>query len=226
MVSAILVAAGRGTRFGADKLLLEAAGQPIVAHTWSRLDQSPGVSEIIVVVRPGTEGVFERIAAPLQLRKPWRLAAGGEERQDSVWNGLNAISKASELVAIQDGARPCTPLDVIAATIDAARDVGAAVAAQRVVDTLKESRDGRIIDRTLDRTRIWAVQTPQAFRREIILRALAEARTRGIQLTDDTAACELIGQRVQLVEAPAPNPKVTYAGDLPYVEWLLRQKPR
>lgn len=222
MVSAILVAAGKGTRFGANKLLLTAAGRPVVAHAWARLDDSPAIDEIIVVVRGETEAVFEGIAAALNTRKPWRLVAGGEERQDSVWNGLQAVSPASELVAIHDAARPCTPLTVIAATIDAARVAGAAVAAQRVSDTLKESSDGRFIDRTLDRSRIWAVQTPQVFRRPIILRALSEARQRGVRLTDDTAACELIDQPVQLVEVQAPNPKVTYAGDLPYVEWLLR----
>ena len=96
------------------------------------------------------------------------------------------------------------------------------VAAQAVTDTIKESRDGKLIERTLDRSRLWAVQTPQTFRVEIIRRALSEVRQRGLLVTDDTAACELIGQPVRLVLSAQPNPKVTRPEDLPCVEALLR----
>ena len=223
MVAAILVAAGLGKRFGpdADKLFLEVAGRPVVGHTWARFDASDVIDEVVVVVRSGMESAFGEIGATLSLRKPWKLAVGGRERQDSVWNGLQAIGTAAELVAIQDGARPCTSEEVIRATISAAAETGAAVAAQRVTDTIKESGDGRIIDRTVDRARLWAVQTPQAFRTAVIRRALEEVRALGMLVTDDTAACELIGQPVRLVESRVPNPKVTYPGDLPYVRSLL-----
>jgi 2-C-methyl-D-erythritol 4-phosphate cytidylyltransferase len=92
-----------------------------------------------------------------------------------------------------------------------------------VADTIKESRDGQLVERTLDRSRLWAVQTPQTFRVELIRRALDQVRQRQLLLTDDTAACELIAQPVKLVVSHLPNPKVTRPGDLPYVEWLLRQ---
>lgn len=221
--AAILVAAGSGKRFGpgADKIFLEIAGLPVIAHTWRRFDASPGIDEVVLVVRAGLESAFEEIAAGLRLTKPWRLTAGGAERQDSVWNGLQAAGEACEFVAIQDGARPCTPAAVIEATLAAAREGGAAVAAQRVTDTLKLSLDGQVIERTVDRSQLWAVQTPQAFRREVILRAIAEVRRSGRVLTDDTAACEAIGQKVRLVESSQPNPKVTYPGDVPYIESLL-----
>lgn len=223
MVAAVIVAAGQGKRFGPgiDKLFLEAAGRPVVAHTWARFDAVPGIDEIVVVVRPGMEDAFRAMAATLDLRKPWRLAAGGAERQDSVWNGVQATSGDAEVVAIQDGARPCTDPGTIADTLAAARETGAAVAAQRVTDTLKQSMDGRTIDRTVDRSVLWAVQTPQAFRRGIILRALEEVRRRGVAVTDDTAACEAIGQAVRLVESKRPNPKITYPGDVPFLELLL-----
>lgn len=223
MTSAILVAAGSGKRFGpgADKIFLELAGRPVIAHTWLRFEAVPSIDEVVVVVRAGMESAFEEIAASLGLLKPWRLVAGGAERQDSVWNGLKATSAACEWVAIQDGARPCTAMTVIEATLAAARESGAAVAAQRVTDTLKQSTDGRVIDRTVDRSTLWAVQTPQAFRRDVILRAIEEVRRQGRVLTDDTAACEAIGQPVRLVESPFPNPKVTYPGDVPYIESLL-----
>jgi 2-C-methyl-D-erythritol 4-phosphate cytidylyltransferase len=170
------------------------------------------------------QDLFEKLAAECHFQKPFRIVAGGAERQDSVWNGLEALSGASEIVAIQDAARPCTNGDLIAATVQAAVETGAAVAAQPVTDTLKESADGRFIQRTLDRSRLWSVQTPQTFRVDVIRRALAEVRRRGLIFTDDTAACELIGQPVRLVSSVAPNPKVTVPGDVPFVEMLLQKK--
>jgi 2-C-methyl-D-erythritol 4-phosphate cytidylyltransferase len=225
MATAILVAAGSGQRFGpdADKLFLEVAGCPVIAHTWTRFDRHPDIADVIVVARAGMEQAFHDIARGVAPTKPWKIVVGGRERQDSVWNGLEATREDCELVAVQDGARPCTSDDVISAVLAAARESGAAVAARRVTDTLKESADGRIIERTVDRSRLWAVQTPQAFFRGVLQRALAEARRLGLTVTDDTAACECVGQPVRLVETRGPNPKVTYPGDIPYIEWLLRR---
>jgi 2-C-methyl-D-erythritol 4-phosphate cytidylyltransferase len=221
--SAILVAAGKGARMGpgVDKLFLEVAGRPVVAHAWQRFETAPCIGEIILVVRRGMQKNFSRLAEECRFQKPFRIVTGGAERQDSVWNGLAALSATAEIVAIQDAARPCTNDELIAATVKAAEESGAAVAAQPVTDTIKESTDGRFIQRTLDRSRLWSVQTPQTFRVEVIRRALAEVRHRGLIFTDDTAACELIGQPVRLVSSVAPNPKVTVPGDLPFVETLL-----
>src|SRR6185503_7222605 len=106
MTSAVIVAAGRGTRMGpdVDKLFLQVAGRPVVAHTWLRFDRHREIDQIVLVIRPGFEAAFKEIAAGLDLTKPWDAVIGGAERQDSVWNGLQAVS--SDLVAIQDGARP------------------------------------------------------------------------------------------------------------------------
>lgn len=223
MNSAVIVAAGQGTRMGpgVDKLFLEVAGRPVVAHTWQRFHDCADVDEIILVVREGLQTAFAELAQQFKLTKPHRLVVGGRARQDSVWNGLEALSSGSEIVAIQDGARPCTTVDLIAATIAAARETGAAVAARPVTDTIKESDDGRSITRNVDRARLWAVQTPQTFRVDVIRRALQEVRNRKLEVTDDTAACELIGQPVRLLTSPAPNPKVTMPSDLAYVELLL-----
>ena len=222
-VSAVIVAAGKGTRMGPDrdKLFLEVAGRPIVAHTWSAFDSCPEIHEIVLVVRPGMEVEFDKLAVAFQFSKRFRYAQGGAERQNSVWNGLQAISSEAEFVAIQDGARPCTTHAIIHATIEAARRVGAAVAAQKVTDTLKEASDGQLIARNVDRAKLWSVQTPQTFRVPVIRRALTEAFNRGLLLTDDTAACELIGQPVQLVPSATPNPKATAPCDLPFLETLL-----
>jgi 2-C-methyl-D-erythritol 4-phosphate cytidylyltransferase len=226
MTSAVIVAAGKGTRMGPDrdKLFLELAGRPVIAHTWQRFESAACIDEIVLVVRAGMAAHFEELAKQYGFKKPFRFVSGGAERQDSVWNGLEGISATSEIVAIQDGARPCTSETLILATIRAAHETGAAVAAQPVTDTIKESPDGSTIGRHLDRTKLWAVQTPQTFRVEVIRRALMMVRSSGRIVTDDTAACELIGQPVQLVSSPDPNPKVTLPSDLPYIELLLRSK--
>ncbi len=225
MTSAIIVAAGKGMRMGAnvDKLWLEVAGRPVVAHTWKRFDDAACIQDIILVVRQGMAEHFMELAVKFAFQKPFRCVTGGAERQDSVWNGVAALTPETGIVAIQDAARPCTTAELIAATIQAARETGAAVAAQPVTDTLKATDDGQIIARTVDRSKLWSVQTPQTFRVEVLRRALAAARAQGLQLTDDTAACELIGQPVRLVPSATPNPKVTVPADLPFIESLLRR---
>ena len=225
MTSAIIVAAGKGTRMGAniDKLFLELAGRPVIAHTWQRFNDADCIDEIVLVVRDGMQGAFSELAEQFGLKKPFRFAPGGKERQDSVWNGLEQLSAHAKIVAIQDGARPVTDEPLILATVAAARDMGAAVAAQRVTDTIKESKDGETISRHLERKELWAVQTPQTFRVDVIRRALALVREKNLLVTDDTAACEWIGQPVKLVESATPNPKVTVAADLNFIASLLRK---
>ena len=226
MVSAIIVAAGKGVRMGSnvDKLFLELNGSPVIAHTWRTFEEAGPIDELIIVVRKEMQSLFEAVAKKYKFNKPFRLITGGAERQDSVWNGLQAISAESEIVVIQDAARPCTSAELIAATIDAARETGAAVAAQALTDTIKESDDGQFITRTLDRSKLWAMQTPQTFRTEIIRRALEEVRKRNLVVTDDTAACELIGQAVKMVVCTGPNPKITRQEDISFVETLLRAR--
>ncbi len=225
MICAVIVAAGRGTRMGPniDKLFLPVAGRPVVAHTWERFDRHPDIAHVVIVLRDGLQNAFLEIAERIRTRKPFTFALGGKERQDSVWNGLQAMPEGARLVAIQDGARPCTAPEIIHATIAAAGEIGAAVAAQKVTDTIKEIGADQTIARNVDRSRLWSVQTPQAFRVDVIRRALAAAQARNLAITDDTAACELIGQPVRLVESSTPNPKVTTRGDIALIEALLRQ---
>jgi 2-C-methyl-D-erythritol 4-phosphate cytidylyltransferase len=225
MNSAILVAAGKGTRMGAgvDKLFLKVAGRPVVAHTWQKFEDATCIWEIVLVVRRGRQKMFQELAEKFRFRKPYRIVIGGTERQDSVWNGLKALSPETEIVAIHDAARPCVSEELIVDTVKRAEETGAAVAAQPVTDTIKESGDGRLIERSLNRSKLWSVQTPQTFRVDVIRRALEEVRRRGMIFTDDTAACELIGQPVRLVSRLTPNPKVTVPGDLPLIETLLRK---
>jgi len=223
MNCAVIVAAGKGTRMGpnVDKLFLEVAGRPVVAHTWQRFNDAACIKQIVLVVREGMQSHFQKLAEQFKFNKPFTLVAGGAERQDSVWSGLEALPNETEIVAIQDGARPCASEELIEATINAARETGAAVAAHKVSDTIKESADGALIARNVDRSRLWSVQTPQTFRVDVIRHALAEVRRQKLFVTDDTAACELIGQPVRLVAVGGPNPKVTLPGDLVVVQALL-----
>ncbi len=218
---AIIVAAGKGTRMGTDKLWLEVQGIPIVGHTWRTFDRSEVIDQVILVVREDRQQEFQDLAQQIQVRKPFYFAPGGKERQDSVWNGLQCCSEDCEMVAIQDAARPCTHPTHIRACLDAAREHGAVVAAQKVTDTLKRVDGALSIESTVDREGLWSVQTPQVFRFEVIRKAMQSVRDQGLVVTDDTAACESIGYSVKVVPGDHPNPKVTFPGDLPYISWLL-----
>jgi len=207
-----------------DKLFLELAGRPLIAHTWERFERAPRIDTLVLVIRPEAEERFRETARRYGFRKPYRFAPGGRERQDSVWNGLEALPPGVRLAAIHDGARPCVRPELIEKTLEAAEEDGAAAAASRVTDTIKESDGGAFIARHLDRSRLWSVQTPQTFRLEVIREALQTVRAKGLVFTDDTAACGFIGRRVRLVEWNEPNPKVTAPADVPFVEmWLRRQ---
>ena len=180
----------------ANKLFMEVAGLPLVGHTWRRFDRFAGTAEIVIVTRGNPVHFMKNLAKHIAAAKPWHIVEGAE-RQDSVWNGVNATDEASAVVAIQDGARPCTPLGSLGQAIEDAREMGAAVLAKRVSDTLKRGDGQAQILGTVDRENLWAVQTPQVFRREVILAALAKVRNEGLAITDDTAACEALGQVVK-----------------------------
>ena len=204
-----------------DKLFLEIGGEPVIAHTWKRWDDSPRIDEIVLVARPEREALFRQLAERIQPKKTFRLVPGGARRQDSTWNGISAVAEAAELVAVHDGARPCVSESIIGHCFDAAERFGAVVAATPVTDTLKRVEDDHRIRRNVDRSDLWSVQTPQTFRRKILIDAMERARNDGAAITDEAGACELIGQPVFLVESRSPNPKVTVPADLPFVEWLI-----
>lgn len=225
MVQAVIVAAGLGKRMGnpgGDKLFLPVAGRPLIAHTWDRFERAGCIDSMVFVVREGAQHRFAELATRFGFRKPYRMVVGGRERQDSVWNGIEALESSCEIVAIHDGARAAVDVELICETVEAARACGAAVAAQKMVDTVKLSEDGVWIAQHLDRSKFWTVQTPQTFQVEVIRRALGEVRKQGLTVTDDTAACALIGQAVRLVESKRPNPKLTTPTDLAYLEVLLQ----
>ncbi|MBK9384397.1 MAG: 2-C-methyl-D-erythritol 2,4-cyclodiphosphate synthase [Planctomycetes bacterium] len=222
-VSAIVPAAGSGTRFGAgrNKTLLLLEGEPLIAHVVRALGADPRVVEIVLVgkaaereelLRAATRGCAPRVAL--------RWAAGGAERRDSVRNGLEAADPTSEILLVHDGARPFLSAEVLARVIDAAVAQGAALCTLPAVDTVKRvDAAGRVLA-TLDRREIHLAQTPQAFRRELGLPAYRRACEEGWPTTDDVHVLELAaasGALPSVVAVPGDprNRKITVPADLP-----------
>ena len=213
-VVAVIAAAGQGRRFGAagPKQLLEIGGRSVLRRSVDAFDASPRVDEIVVTAPPdlATPGALGLAGTA----KPCRVVAGGARRQDSVANGFDAIGPDADVIVIHDAARPFVTADLIARTIDAAAESGAAVAAVVSRDTVKRATgDRRFIDETLPRETVFLAQTPQAFRREVLGAAVALGR-QGVEATDEAALAERAGHRVRLVEGDARNIKITTPEDL------------
>lgn len=217
----IIVAAGKGARMGVDKLWLEIDQIPILGHTWRALDKIIEVDRIVIVTRDERQQDIHQLADRIQVSKPYKLVLGGAERQDSVWNGIEACPPECEIVAIHDAARPCIHPDLVHSCLTEAKKFGAVVAGRKITDTIKRANDSQVIENTVERDGLWSVQTPQAFQLELIRQALGEVQQAGRVFTDDTAACEFAGIPVKIVPSDHPNPKVTYPDDLPYISWLL-----
>lgn len=215
---AIIVAAGRGTRMGADKVWLPLGPLPVVAYSLRAF--STRVSRLALVVSR------ERLADARGLVSELGILAvvceGGERRQDSVWQGLKAVGDVS-LVAIHDGARPLVSGRLIDACYDAAERDGAAVAAVQVRDTLKRGRVDGFVGATVDRDALWAAQTPQVFRTELLRRAYEALDG---EVTDDAGAVERLGHSVRIVPGDPYNIKLTTREDLDVARTLVARRAR
>jgi 2-C-methyl-D-erythritol 4-phosphate cytidylyltransferase len=220
MVTGIVLAAGRSTRMGGgpNKQFLQLLGKPLLWYSLAAFEQCGAVDAIIIVRRPDCAEQAGSIAG--EFKKVAAFADGGPERQDSVWNGLQKVT--GDIVAVHDGARPLVTPELITATIESARQHGTGIAATKVVDTIKEANPDRTVVRTVDRTKLWAVQTPQTVRTDLLRQAYRQVLEKGIIVTDEAAAVELLGQPVHLVETPFLNLKVTTPENLPVVEALLQ----
>ena len=219
-IGAVIVAAGSGTRMaGADKLFTKVAGRPLLAHAVDAFQECAAVDRIVLVL---SEQNLERgweLVQRYRFAKVSAVCAGGERRQDSVRAGLAALGPC-DYVAVHDGARPLVSPELIERGLKAAREMGAAAPAVPLADTVKEAGPDGIVMRTLDRSRLWAVQTPQVFRYDLLLRAHREVTA---EVTDDAAMVEALGEPVRLFEGSRTNIKVTTAEDLELVQ-ALRSK--
>lgn len=211
-VGAVIAAAGSSSRMGGrDKLAEPLDGIPVILRTLAAVEAVPEIREIVVVTREDRVEEYRRLLG--QCSRLRAVVPGGSARQESVRNGARALSPDCTLAAIHDGARPLVTPEVFARCIEAARSCGAATAAVPVKDTIKLADEaGRVLD-TPDRSRLWAVQTPQIFDRERYLRAAEEAERRGLSCTDDCQLFEAMGWEVQLVMGDYRNLKLTTPED-------------
>jgi 2-C-methyl-D-erythritol 4-phosphate cytidylyltransferase len=221
-LSAVVVAAGRSQRMGFDKLLTPLGGRPLILHTLDRLLQTEMPQEIILVIRPGSEAEMEAVIAPLRDKGEIKLVPGGAQRQDSVRAGLNAISSSSEYIMVHDAARPFVTKELIDVVLLAAKLSGAAVCGAPCSDTLKEGAENGLVVQTIDRSRLWTVQTPQIFRTKLLKDAYESAARSKEVFTDDTAVVEKTGHPVRIVLYNGINFKVTTPSDWTLAEAFLR----
>ena len=217
-----MVAAGRGERLGMPrKALLTLAGRPMLAWSLAALERAETIGAVVVVAGAHIEDDVARLVRDGDFAKVAAIVPGGERRQDSVAAGLAALSPGIAIVAIHDAARPLAEPELFDRCVLAAAESGAAIAAAPVADTLKRVADG-VIRETVDRTALWAAQTPQAFQLDLLRRAMAACGDR--QVTDDALLCEAVGVPVTVVPSTAANLKVTHDEDIAIAEALLRAR--
>jgi len=224
MITAIIVAAGSGTRFGAEKpkQFLEILGKPLIVHTLERFESCPTVDEIVLVLPAVEIENFQKTVEKYNLKKLSKTVAGGKSRAESVFNGLNSIdSKRTKIVAVHDGARPLISTEEITNTIEKAKETGAACLTANVTDTIKEVRDGKIIG-TINRKQLRRALTPQAFRYEILKHAF-EMADLSEAVTDECFLVEKLGYEISVVEGSAQNIKITTQKDFALAEIFLNK---
>ena len=222
--SVVVVAAGSSTRMGFDKVLADVGGLPVIVRCLKSFEKAPSVSEVVVVTRTDLVPEVARLCQDFGLSKVVKVIRGGEDRTQSARLGTLECASKAKLIAIHDGARPFVTVQVIEDAVAQAAVNGAAAPAVPVKDTIKAAHDG-LVERTLDRTELYAVQTPQVFDGDLIRAALHKAVDDGVSLTDDCAAVERLGMRVSLTPGDERNIKLTTPADLLIGEILSEEVP-
>jgi len=221
-VMAVIPAAGRGERMGGElpKQFRTLKDRPVLAHTLLAFERCPDIDGIVVVVPEDyVDFCGVRVVEPYDIRKVLRIVPGGRHRQDSVYEGLKA-AEGAEIVVVHDGVRPLVRPGLISRSVALCRERGAAVVAVPVKETVKLV-EGGAVRKTLPREALWAAQTPQTFRREVLWEAFQRALRDGFYATDEAALVERIGYGVWVVEGEYRNLKITTAEDLYLAEKLL-----
>ena len=224
-VWAIIVAAGQGRRMGdaVRKQYHEMAGLPVISHTLRVFDTCTVIDEVVLCVpREDIDFCREELIKPANLNKNINLIAGGETRQESVFNGLEAIDSDDGIIVIHDGVRPFVTPGQISACVQGAANHGACILGIPAFDTLKRVADNDRIIETVDRKGIWMAQTPQAFQSDLIIRAHQHARQKGHRATDDASLLEHIGIEVKIIPGSRDNLKITDPDDLQLARALLK----
>jgi 2-C-methyl-D-erythritol 4-phosphate cytidylyltransferase len=216
--AAIIVASGSSRRMGFDKLAAELHGKPVLVHTVAAFMRAEGISRVVVVCPPER---FELLANE-DFLKPLERVDGGEHRHQSVANGLAVLDAEDMLVAVHDGARPLVRPEAIDQCIEAARKYGAATLAHAVTDTLKKADAEGFSRSPVDRTNLWAMETPQVFRTSLLRRAYAGILERQTIATDEVSVVEAMGISTKLIVSDFPNPKITVPADIALATALMR----
>lgn len=230
MISAIIVAAGKGMRMknSLRKQYLLLAGRPILAHTLLVFDTCSLIENIILVVpKDDFDYCNENVLSSITLRNNVTLISGGAKRQDSVYNGLLAIdNKSANIVVIHDGVRPIVSPEQLTACIIGAKKYGACILGIPVDSTLKQINNSGYVDKTIERDTIWLAQTPQAFQHSLLIKAYDKARQEDFSGTDDAMLVERLGGSVKVVSGSKHNIKITTREDLELAKAILKNEDR
>lgn len=227
MITALIVAAGMGLRMQSvqRKQYLDLLGTPILVRTLKAFDQCARIQRILIAV-PQSEIEFcrQEIIPAAGLNREVALIAGGRRRQDSVFNGLQALETGEGVVLIHDGVRPLVSVSLIEACIQGAVQWGACIPTLTTADTPKQVDDRNIVVKTVPRRELHMAQTPQAFTLSLIRRAHQQARSTGLEATDDASLVEALGINVHVIPGLRENIKITTPEDLIYAEAILRAR--
>jgi 2-C-methyl-D-erythritol 4-phosphate cytidylyltransferase len=220
----ILVAGGRGERMGAkvDKAFLSLGPRPVLAYSMIAFEHCDDIDEVVIVVRRERVDAAWSMARMFGCAKVTAVIPGGAKRQVSVSNGLAACPAHTSIVSVHDGARPCITPEIISDTVKTAKRYGSGIAAVKVTDTMKYVERGYVVTKTVPREKLWAVQTPQSFKYDLLQKALSHVKKENVTVTDEASAVELVTDGVRLVPSAASNIKVTAADDLLIAAALLK----
>ena len=226
MNSVVIVSAGRGSRMKADinKQFLKLQNKEVIAHTIDKFYNNENIGEIIVVVREDEAEFFKINIIEKYGYKNIKIAFGGSERQDSVYNGLKMVDENCKIVLIHDGARPLVNNETIDSAIESAKENKCVIVGVPVKDTIKVIDENNNVCDTPDRSTLWSIQTPQVFDYSLIMKAHEKAREDNYYGTDDSMLMEYFGQKVKVVEGSYNNIKITTPEDLKIGEEILRDK--
>jgi 2-C-methyl-D-erythritol 4-phosphate cytidylyltransferase len=224
VLSAIIVAAGESRRMGFDKLFATIAGKPVISQTIRAFERAGCVDEIVVVAREDRQREIKTIVRDENFQKVQSIVPGGKHRQDSVRAGLDHLDATTKYVAVHDAARPLITAEQIELVFEKSRIHAAASLAEPISDTLKYADAEFFVTGSVDRHRLYAMQTPQIFERQLIEDAYRAVYAENSSVTDEVSAVERLGCKVILVPNKDLNLKITYPRDLPLAEFVLKQR--
>lgn len=226
-VVALIPAAGMGKRMGKEgkKQFLLLGNMPVLAHTLKVFEGIDEVNEIIVIAPAGEEGFcLNEIVEKYRIHKVTKVVPGGKERQDSIYNGLRVVSNETACLIIHDGVRPFVSRDTIKKSIELSKEADGVIAGVPVKDTIKRVSKDMFVEATMNRSQLWHIQTPQAFKYKIINEAYNKAYLDNFRGTDDAALVERLGYKIRVIQDNYDNIKITTPDDMIFAEMIYQSR--